>query len=673
MHEKNRFFLIAALAALSVLSGVCSAHGAPSGPDAPVGEELMLFQEVPSVLGASEYEQKVTEAPASVSIITASDIKQYGYRTLADILRSVRGFYVTYDRNYSYVGVRGFGRPGDYNSRILLLIDGNRVNDTVYNQALVGTEGILDVDLIDRVEVIRGPGSSLYGSNAFFAVVNVVTRRGRDLKGGEASGEAGSFNTYKGRLSYGDRFRNGVEALLSGTGYNSQGQQLYFREFDSAYSADPRATGSGITDHTDYDRYHSFFVKASFQDFTFASAYSTRTKGIPTGSFGINFNDPGNKTTDSSGYADLRYEHDMGKKTEVTFRLFYDYYEYTGDYKTAAVLNKDWGYGEWWGGEIKVTSRYFDAHRLIVGAEYTDNVLQDQKNYDTSPYALYLDSRTSSKIWAGFAQDEFLLARNVIINAGVRFDHYSTFGSTTNPRLALIYSPFERGSFKFLYGSAFRAPNVFELYYESPASVPPAVANPELKPETIKTYTLVYEQYFAGRLHIVASGYSYKIRDLIDKTTDPSGNSVSKNIEEVAAHGLEFELENKWTTGIDGRFSYTIQRTEDKLTGEPLTNSPAVMAKVNLAVPVIPGKVFVSIEEQYMSRRKTQADAFLGSFYLTNLTVFTHKLLNRLEVSASIYNVLNKKYGDPVSTDLIPLDSVQQDGRSYRLKLTYAF
>ena len=87
--------------------------------------------------------------------------KRYGYRTLADILRSVRGFYVTNDRNYSYLGVRGFSRPGDYNARILLLVDGHRLNDNIFGAALIGTEFPLDVDLIERVEIIRGPSSSL--------------------------------------------------------------------------------------------------------------------------------------------------------------------------------------------------------------------------------------------------------------------------------------------------------------------------------------------------------------------------------------------------------------------------------------------------------------------------------------------------------------------------------
>jgi len=209
---------------------------------------------VATVFGASKYEQKVTEAPSSITIITSDEIRKYGYRTLADIFRSVRGLYVTYDRNYAYVGVRGFGRTGDYSNRILLLVDGHRTNDNIFNQGFIGTDFILDVDLIDRVEVIRGPGASLYGSNAFFGVVNVITRKGRSLKGVEASGEAAGYGTYKGRVSYGNTLHNGSDLLLSGTLYDSDGQRLYFRELD-----DP-ATNNGISENSDYDRSNSVFA-----------------------------------------------------------------------------------------------------------------------------------------------------------------------------------------------------------------------------------------------------------------------------------------------------------------------------------------------------------------------------------------------------------------------------
>jgi outer membrane receptor protein involved in Fe transport len=215
-------------------------------------EELTSIQ----VYSASKHMQSVSEAPASVTVVTADEIQKYGYRTLAEILQSVRGFYITFDRDYIYVGVRGFGRLGDWNSRILLLVDGHRINDNILGQAMLGTEFLVDVDLIERVEIIRGPSSSLYGADAFFAVINVITRKPPQLKGVELSLEPASFGTYQSRASYGGQYR-GVDMLLSGTFYNSQGQTLFYPQFDSP------ATNNGITRNTDQENsqhtgYHQF-------------------------------------------------------------------------------------------------------------------------------------------------------------------------------------------------------------------------------------------------------------------------------------------------------------------------------------------------------------------------------------------------------------------------------
>ena len=212
----------------------------------------------------SKFEQRVIESPAFVTIITSDDIKKYGYRNFTDILRSVPGLFVNYDRNYHYVGLRGFSRPGDYNTRFLLLVDGHRVNDNVYDTAPIGTDFLVDIDLIDRVEVIQGPSSSLYGTNAFFGIISVKTKSGKDYKALEISGEGGSFTTFKGRSTYGNKFQNGLEMLLSGSMYNSEGnRKLYYREFDSP------ATNYGIAKGCDDERYGSFFGKLSFNRFTF--------------------------------------------------------------------------------------------------------------------------------------------------------------------------------------------------------------------------------------------------------------------------------------------------------------------------------------------------------------------------------------------------------------------
>jgi outer membrane receptor for ferrienterochelin and colicins len=673
MIRKMQWLQLAAGVAMLAFPVAARADVVTSEAPAAAREDLVLFQDLPTVYGASKYEQKVTEAPSSVSIITSSEIKKYGYRTIADILRSVRSFYITYDRDYSYVGVRGFGPPGDYNSRILLLIDGHRANDNYYDGALVGTEGVIDVDLIDRVEVIRGPGSSLYGNNAFFAVINVITKRGRDFKGTEASAEAGSFQTYKGRVSYGDKFQNGVEALISTTGYDSRGDNLYFREFDPAsYPTDSRATNGGHT-NTDFDHYQSTFTRLSKGDYTLEGAYSTRTKGVPTGIYGTDFNNPENKTIDQRGYLDLRSEKSLGARTDLTARVYYDYYHYTGYYPAAGVMNETLTDCEWWGGELKLITRATDAQRLVLGAEYTDNARKDHKNFDVAPYAVYDDSDRRSEIWAVYAQDEISMTERFMINAGARYDHYTTFGGTVNPRLALIYSPREKTAIKFLYGSAFHAPNDYDMF----DSTDTQKANPDLKPEKIKTYSVVYEQYPAEHFHLVATGFYYAITGLIVPADYAPGVTISKNIDNVTAQGVELELENKWANGVEGRVSYTLQRAEDTTTNQLLTNSPAQLFKLNMISPVLHDAVFAGIEEQCTDKRKTLAGGSVGAYCISNLTLHAPAVAPRLDVAVTVYNLFDASYSDPSSEGpnppFVTVDAIKQDGRTYRMKVTYAF
>ena len=233
-------------------------------------EELMEVK-VDTVFGASKHEQKVTEAPSAVSIVTADDIKQQGYRTLADVLRSVRGVYVTYDRGYNVIGMRGMNIPGDFGGRLLITVDGHRLNDPIYDAASSGMDFLLDVDLIERVEVIRGPGSSLYGNNAFLGVINVVTRKGRDVNGVELSGSAATFDTYTGRFTYGNQFTNGVELMISGTFYDSAGdRQLYYPEF--------AAINNGIAQNMDGGRAGSGFASISWKGLSLEGGYVKRKK-----------------------------------------------------------------------------------------------------------------------------------------------------------------------------------------------------------------------------------------------------------------------------------------------------------------------------------------------------------------------------------------------------------
>ena len=644
--------------------------------------EQLLSVEVATVFGASKYEQKVTEAPASVSIVTSDEIRKNGYRTLADALRSVRGIYVTYDRNYDFIGVRGFNRPGDYNSRVLLLVDGHRINDNIFDTAPIGTEFPVEMDLIDRIEVIRGPSSSLYGTNAFFGVINVITKQPSDLQGAEIDGAGGSFGTYQGRVSYGKEYGNGLGMLLSGSFMHSDGpNRLYFREF--------QAINGGIAQNADGDSNYRLYGKFTLQDFTLVGAYASRSKNVPTASFGTVFNDSRFQTTDAHGFLDLKYLHEFSDQTTLTARAFYDDYYYHGDYPTdkapansdttlppvtapQVVLNKDLAWGTWWGGEFQLTKTLPLSNKVSLGMEFRDNARQHQQNYDVDPYQLYLDDHRDSTIWALYLQDEIQLLESLILSAGVRYDHYASFGGTTNPRLGLIWQPAAGSAFKLLYGNAFRAPNAYELYYDDHVNI---LANPSLKPEKIQTYELVYEQYFREHYRSSLSGFYYRVHDLItSEPVDPLQESPTRyvNVDSVEARGVEAELEGKWQSGVEARGSYTFQRVKNSETGTELNNSPDHLAKLNLILPLYRSVLFAGFEEQYQSSRLTLAGNRAPASYLSNLTLFSRKVLPGLNLSASVYNLFDAHYVDPGSPNQVQ-DTIAQDGRSFRLKLDYRF
>ena len=640
--------------------------GAATTTNSPTEISLaeLVKMEIPVVEAASKYKQKTTEAPSSVTIITAEEVKKFGHRTLADILASAPGLYVTYDRSYSFLGVRGFNR-GDFNSRVLLLVDGHRVNNSLSDGAFIGTEFILDTDLIDRVEIIRGPGSSLYGNNAFFGVINVITRKGREMSGlgGEVSGEAASFDSYKGRATYGQQFNNGLELLFSGTIYDSRGQsRLFYKEFNTTNQ------NNGIAENADDDAFKSFFSSVAYRDFSLEGAFITREKGNPTAQtvqdFG--FNDPRLRTTDDRGYATLKYAHDFPEVVEVAAQVYYDRHTLAAQFPFNNPINtlvSETQAAEWWGTDVQFTKRLADRHTLTMGGEYRSDFRQEQRQTSDNPIITPFDPRqTNRENYGIYLQGDFAVLTNLHFNAGARYDQYGDFDPAFNPRLALIYNPVGQAVFKALYGTAFRAPNFFELRHNPSPSAPPPPG-----PESITTYELVYEQGIGEHLRSSVAGYFNQIDDLITFR-----NGFYQNLDNAEAKGVEFALEGLWASGLRGRASYSFQETKDVATGRELSDSPNHLGKLNLSVPVWKEKVFADVEFLYVSRRNTEAGTVAAGYGIVNLTLFSQDLVKGLDFSASVYNLLDRKYDDP-ATPLHKQDVIEQDGRTFRVKLTYHF
>ena len=289
--------------------------------------EELIEMDVPVITSASKFDQKALTAPSSVTVVTSEQIRLFGYRTLGEILDGVCGFYTSNDRNYDYLGVRGLSRPGDYNTRVLILLNGVRMNEPVYSSSSIGGDFVLDVELIDRIEVIRGPSSSLYGTNAFFAIVNVFTKTGSQLGSAEIAGEAASYDTYRGRLSYGNAFANGLDFMVSATALDSTGHdRLYYPEFD-----DP-ATNHGVAENADAEDYQNFFASLKYKDFSLNAVYGARNKTVPTAPWGTVFNDPRLFTDDRHTYINLGYGVDLGSDSRLDATVYYNKYDYDGVY-----------------------------------------------------------------------------------------------------------------------------------------------------------------------------------------------------------------------------------------------------------------------------------------------------------------------------------------------------
>ena len=641
---------------------LCLSHAEPAPAESALADmDIGDLMKVPVVFSASKLEQKSTEAPSSTTVITSDEIKRYGYRTLADLLRSVQGFYVSYDRNYAFLGTRGVNL-GDFNSRILLLVNGHRVNNDLNDGAFIDTAFILDVDLIDRVEIIRGPGSVLYGNNAFFGVINVITRDGKQVDGAELSGSYGSFDAWSGRVSFGRQFTNGLQLLLSGSLYNSDGEEnLFYKEFNTP------AQNNGIAHGLDEDGAGSFFGSVKYKDFTLEGAYIDRVKGNPTAQYGTTFDNARLRTDDSRSYVTLKYAHKFDYDIDVSADAYYDRSDYRIGLPNSPLFVVEEQAGQWAGGEVQVNKRIFDEHVITVGAEYRNDFQQDRKVFEPGSSNVFTDVQTGRRNYGIFAQGVFTILTNRLhLDAGVRYDKYGHFDPSFSPRAALIYNPCEQSTFKLIYGTAFRDPNFLEL------------SDPrfqDIKPEKINSYEIVYEQGIGRHLRSSISGFYNQMDDLIDFRNGTFTNFDANTL------GTELALSGKWESGIETRLSYTLQHTEDNKTDTGLIDSPTHMVKANVSAPLWKDKIFAGLEVQYTSSRHTVFTDLLGNsvsagdapgYTVVNVTLFSRNLFKNLEASASVYNLLDTTYFDPASRFHLQ-NKIAQDGRTFRLKLTYRF
>jgi iron complex outermembrane receptor protein len=618
-----------------------------------------------TVVGASKFEQKQSEVAAAVSVITRQEIKAFGWRTIGEALASLPGIYTTYDRQYSYLGMRGFGLPGDYNTRVLVTVNGNRVNDATFDTGPSGRQFPVDIDLIERIEFIPGPGGAVYGQNAMLGVVNVVTRTGAGVDGAELAATHQQPQALSaGRATWGKLLDDGTDVLLSASALHAHGQDRFL---------DFGASGvSGVAAGLDGERSNQVLAHAAHGAWSLDLEHGDRQKGDPTGVYLSDPLVPGQYQQDRYELAQLQFQDSYAADTvHVAARLFEGQLRFSSILSQAGLRFSYPASSDWRGAELRLRYTASARHKLMVGVEAQDNFNQDQAALDLGNPANDIVIPGSGHRVGVYVQDDWRISDTLASTLGLRMDRNNVTGASLSPRAALIWQAAPATALKTLYGRASRAPNNYECCYGGDGTG--QVANPSLKGESIDTLELVVDHRVDRDLALRASIYRWTMLRLITlQPTDPSSALSPSQYQSGAtarAQGVELSADRTWASGarLRGSVSFQDAASED---GSHLLNSPRQLGKLELSGPLPLAGLRAGYELRYDGPRLSRDGSTLGGYVLSNLTLSTEQLARGLEISFSVFNLFDEHYAQPAAA-INWQNAFEQDGRSMRVQLVY--
>jgi len=625
----------------------------PAGRLAPAEPESVLFDEIPAVETAALYTQTLQEAPAGVTVITEREIRRYGYRTLAEALDNVRGFYVTGDGALSYVGVRGFNLLGDFNTRFLVLLNGHYLTDNVYGAMYLFEQDFgIDMDLIQRIEVVRGPSSALYGSNGLLATINIFTRSPADSGRARVSAEFGSFGGKKTVASVSTYLGKGANLLLSGAAFYAAGRSIDIPEY-------------GRTNRVGAQQGYHTLAHLTWRDWSVIANFSDRKAITPQGLYGSDFGDPGTSTRDAHNFVEVSTTRSLGRASSLRWRLYYDQFRYFGRYEYTeqgdVIDERDSAMGDWLGTNLSFRTPLRRVGALTFGGQFAADVRNIQHDYVLGQEDRPLVHTSQlNRSYGLFAQQEWNVSRNWTIFGGARFDDSKDGSPFFSPRVAAIYRPAERSSYKFLYGRAFRDPSTYERYWEP---------SPLLEAETIQTIEFVRERNIGQRLNMSTSIYHYRLSGLIEGVPVTEDKLQYRNVRDSRATGIELEVSGRVASWLEAAGGVSVQKASYSRGGE-LPNSPGKLVKARAAMPLLHDRLGLAVACRYGSARRSPYGWETKGAAVADFTATTHRLHRDFDVQFGLRNLLNRKYFDPMSEEHL-IEAIPQAGRSVFVKLIW--
>jgi iron complex outermembrane receptor protein len=643
-----------------IISLVAITETALQAAETPPGEasaEDLIFMEVPVVVTASRKAQPITEAPAAVSVVTAEDIRQSGAENIPDVLRMVSGVdVITFSVRDQQVGIRGFNGP--LINKLLVLIDGR----TVYNDFLGNVywhQFPVGLDEIERIEVIKSPISTLYGANAFSGVINIITKKPRDLKGTQVDVAIGSRDTSIASVIQAggsEKFQYKLSVAsdrTDGWGSDRRAGDLLRGNFYAGYDIGPERTialSGG---------------RAHFEDlkvFVFETFGAIREKG---------------------DYDYLQADYRDGGLTIRTFRKaeFLDQViERSAQPNTWDVTTYDT--------EAQYAFNGGEKHAVVVGADYRHLIVQ--KNY-------YIGEKKTQDLWSFYGEDEYRISAKVRLTAGVRYDHHPLVDGHISPRATVLYEPVKDHILRLSASRALRNPTLLESYLQSATPTPPLTligeGNPELKPEKVTSYEVGYRASVSRRATLGLNLYYNKYSDLVVNTrvfAFPDIIVSFANGMSATGIGGEPDLDIRVTDWLSLFTNYSYQRITDK-DDNPYTLSVNEKDRVRRDTPhnkvnagarmKFEGSWSCNLSASWVDKTERLITDLAGNEYLARVDSYTvvsgrigyNLWKGRGEASLAVSNLFNEKHYEYPPGINLPDRSSDQIGRSILGKVSYRF
>ncbi len=555
--------------------------GAASAQSSEEEDLALAYGDKSTISIATGSSQPVTHAPAVATVITSRDIEAMGATDLDQALESVPGLHVSKSHVgskpiYSFRGIHTF-----QNSQVLMLVNGIPITN-VFQGDRSQVWGGMPLENVARIEIIRGPGSALYGADAFSGVINVITKTAADISGTEYGARVGSYNSRDVWIQHGGKLGVLDAAFYLGAG-NTDGQKGIIQK--------DRINASGPVS----EERKSLDVRAdlSYEAWRFRAAYQQRKLGFETGLAGAL--DPNARVSENRLYLDVGYEQaNWAQNWDVSGVVgYYDIKQKQADpYFTLFPAGVIPGYPNGMIGNPGHSERHvhasisavytgFDLHRVRIGTGRRQNDMYEfleTKNFDANfaPLPGLTDATGDPALVAMlphkrnlsyvFAQDEWNFAKDWTLTAGLRHDRYSDFGNTTNPRLALVWDASYNVVIKAMHGAAFRAPTFVEQYS---INNPVQVGSTDIRPETITTNELAFAWQPVNTLQTNLNFFTYRMHNIIQLV-----GTKMQNAGDQSGRGLELEATLEATHNLRLSGNYSLQHSTDQATGQDAGMTP---------------------------------------------------------------------------------------------------